>query len=260
MNVIRHQSEVLEAPGIAHGFFTRLSGVSKGIYKGLNCGPGSRDDKKDIRENRRRAAATLGFGSDHLCTLYQVHSTTVLTVNKPWVQAPLDADAMVCKTPGILIGILTADCAPVLFSDAEAGIVAAAHAGWKGAIGGVLENTIAVMCDQGAKRERIAAAIGPCIGQQSYEVGPEFVAHFHEVDEKSRAFFKGASRAGKSLFNLEGYVLDRLKRAGLQRIEASAMDTAADEKQFFSYRRATLAGEKDYGRQLSAIGLVMENV
>lgn len=260
MGTVFHQSELLLSPGVSHGFFTRTGGVSKGIYKGLNCGPGSHDNKRDVRENRRRAAAALGFASDRLCTLYQVHSTTVLTVAKPWMQAPFDADAMVCKTPGILIGILTADCAPVLLSDKEAGIVAAAHAGWKGALNGVLENTLAVMCDLGAKPARIAAAVGPCIGQQSYEVGAEFVAHFFEKDDKSRPFFRGASRAGHSLFHLEGYVLDRLKRAGLQHLEASAMDTAADEPQFFSYRRATLRGEKDYGRQLSAIGLITETV
>jgi YfiH family protein len=260
MGTVFHESELLVSPGVVHGFFTRQGGVSKDIYAGLNCGPGSNDNKKDIRENRRRAAAALGFAVDHLCTLYQVHSNTVLTVNKPWVTAPLDADAMVSKTPGLLLGILTADCAPVLFSDAQAGVIGAAHAGWKGAMGGVLENTIDVMMSLGAKRETIAAAVGPCIGQQSYEVGAEFAANFFEKDETSRPFFIPGPREGHPLFHLEGYVVDRLKRAGLQHIEASAMDTAADAAQFFSYRRKTLRGERDYGRQLSAIGLKTETV
>ncbi len=251
-----HQSDLLVSPNLSHGFFTREGGVSKDIYAGLNCGVGSHDNKRDVRENRRRAAAELGFSITHLCTLHQVHSSTVLTVTKPWEEAPFDADAMVSKTPGILLGILTADCVPVLFVEPDAVVVGAAHAGWKGAFTGILENTIEVMVGAGAKLENIRAAIGPCIGPQSYEVGAEFVARFVEADYENRKFFVESERKGHSVFNLEAYVIKRLQASGLQQIEASGMDTVADEKQFFSYRRATLKGEKDYGRQLSAIGVL----
>ena len=231
--------------------------MSKGLYAGLNCGLGSRDEKRDVRENRRRAAAALGFGVDQLCTLYQIHSTTVLTVVKPWLEPPIEADGLVSRTRGVLLGILTADCAPVLFADHEAGVVGAAHAGWKGALGGVLENTLDVMVAEGASRERIVAAIGPCISADSYEVGADFAVNFYEKDAESKSFFRFGHQEGKARFNLEAYVAHRLQRAGLQQIEASGMDTLAREAECFSYRRATLRNERDYGRQLSAIGIAL---
>ena len=249
------QSDLLVSARVAHGFFTREGGVSQGLYAGLNAGLGSRDDKRDVRENRRRAAAALGFAADQLCTLHQIHSTTVLTATKSWVEPPIEADGLVTKTPGVLLGILTADCAPVLFADHEAGVVGAAHAGWRGALNGVLENTIDVMVGEGAKRERIVAAIGPCISQASYEVGADFAVNFYEKDERSRPFFMLGTKEGKAQFHLEGYVAHRLACAGLQQIEACGMDTFSNELQCFSYRRATLRNERDYGRQLSLIGI-----
>jgi YfiH family protein len=240
--------------GTSHGFFGRDGGVSQGIYAGLNCGPGSNDDPAAIAENRRRAAQALGF--EELSTLYQIHSADVLTLDKPLQDERPQADAMVTKTPGLLLGILTADCAPVLFSDKAARVIGAAHAGWKGACSGVLENTVRAMEALGAKKENIAAAIGPCIGQKSYEVGQEFVDRLLEADPANSVFFGKASRTGHAMFDLPGYVLSRLRAAGLRQIAVLGMDTLSDEQQFFSYRRTTLVGQKDYGRQLSAIGLM----
>ncbi len=245
-------------PGLSvpHGFFGRGGGVSHGLYTSLNCGPGSNDNPAHIKENRARVARALRCIPDALCTLYQIHSADVVIVDTPFGDARPKADAMVTNTPGILLGILTADCAPVLFADEGAGVVGAAHAGWKGAFGGVVENTVAAMETLGARRENIRAAIGPCIAQQSYEVGPEFVARLVEAEAANTRFFDHASpTTHHAHFNLPAYVLSRLAAAGVRDAAWIGMDTRPDNAPFFSYRRTTLAGEPDYGRQLSVIAL-----
>lgn len=241
--------------GVGHGFFTRQGGVSEGIYASLNCGPGSNDDPERVRENRRRAMSALGLPAEALVTLYQHHSPTVVTVEGPWQDGPPKADAMVTRERGLALGILTADCVPVLFADGEAGVIGAAHAGWKGAIGGVAEATIGAMEALGARRGSLRCAIGPAIEQASYEVGPEFPERFLEQDPANRAFFSPSSRDGHFQFDLKGYVASRLAAAGVEALEISPADTRSEEERFFSYRRATLAGEPDYGRDLSAIFL-----
>jgi YfiH family protein len=240
--------------GIRHGFLGRGGGVSKGMCSGLNVGLGSGDDRDSIRENRRRAVAAIAPGAA-LVTLHQVHSPDALYVTAPF---PDDvrpkADAMVADRPGLLLGILTADCAPVLLADAEAGVVAAAHAGWKGALGGVVEATVAEMERRGAARSRIAAAVGPCIARKSYEVDEAFLRRFAEADPEHERFFS-LGREGHHQFDLEGFVLARLAEAGLTWIEALGEDTYSQPKRFFSYRRATHNGEPDYGRQISLIAV-----
>ena len=240
--------------GIAHGFFTRHGGVSSGIYASLNCGIGSRDDSAAVRENRGRVTSHLGAGD--LASAYQVHGTTALVVSKPW---PLDArpkaDAMVTATPGIAIGVLTADCAPVLFADVQARVVAAAHAGWRGALSGVVEAAITAMEGLGARRERIVAAVGPCIGQGAYEVGPEFKAEFLDRDRDSGGFFSPVNINGRPYFDLSGYIVHRLRRAGIANPAALDVCTYARNEDFFSYRRTRSRQEPDYGRQISAIVL-----
>lgn len=241
---------------IAHGFFTRQGGVSSGIYASLNCGTGSQDDKKSVHENIRRAMADMGGSPDRFCKLWQIHSADVITAAAPWkLQDAPKADAMVTRERGVVLGILTADCGPVLFADRTAGVVGAAHAGWKGAIGGVLENTVAAMEALGAKRANIGAVLGPCIAQESYEVGPEFYAQFAEAHALYGTFFRPSTKADHFLFDLAGFIRHRLLACGLQEAAVLAMDTYADETQFFSYRRTTHRGEPDYGRQLSAIML-----
>lgn len=247
----------LAADGVRHAFFTRAGGVSGGIFASLNCGFGSGDAAARVAENRARALAALDLESDRLVTCRQVHSPTVVVVERPW--RPEDgpcADAMVTRRAGLALGILTADCAPVLLADVEARVVGAAHAGWKGALGGVLEATVAAMRALGAAPERMSAAIGPCIAQRSYEVGPEFPAPFLAESAESAALFAEAARPGRLLFDLAGYAARRLARLGVGRIERTGGDTAAEEERFFSYRRARLRGESDYGRALSAIGLL----
>lgn len=240
--------------GTAHGFLGRRGGVSTGIHAGLNVGTGSDDDVAAIAENRARALAAVAPGAT-LVSVFQVHSAEVVTVT-----APIDfderprADAMVTDRPGLALAILTADCAPILLADAAAGVVGAAHAGWKGAIGGVAEATVAAMVALGARPENIAAAIGPCIARASYEVDDGFVARFAAADPANEAFF-APGRAGHAQFDLEGYVASRLAAAGVGRIEALGLDTYADSARFFSYRRATHAGEPGYGRQMSLIAL-----
>ncbi|MDF2763100.1 MAG: polyphenol oxidase [Rhodospirillales bacterium] len=250
------QPETLVAPGLAASFFTREGGVSEGLYAALNCGYGSGDNPEAVRENRRRAMERMSLKPEALVTLYQIHSPTVVTVEEPWRpgESP-KADGAVTSRPGIALGILTADCAPVLFADPEARVIGAAHAGWRGAFTGVLEETVAAMARLGAEPKRIRAAIGPCIAQPSYEVGPEFHARFVEADAANARFFRPSARAGHHLFDLAGYVRSRLDRLELAAIGAAGADTAADPQRWFSYRRATLAGEKDYGRLLSAIAL-----
>ncbi|CUW37296.1 conserved protein of unknown function (Multi-copper polyphenol oxidoreductase, laccase 4-255) [Magnetospirillum sp. XM-1] len=242
---------------IRHGFFTREGGVSEGLYASLNCGPGSSDKPDAVRENRRRAMALLDLPEEALVTLYQTHSSDVVKVKTPWEpgDAP-KADALVTDQPGVALGILTADCAPVLFADGKSGIIGAAHAGWKGALGGVLENTVATMVEMGARKPKIVAAIGPCIGHRNYEVGPEFPAPFlAEAAENADFFAPSPAKPGHHLFDLPGYISRKLSRLGVHEVTRVPADTLRDEARFFSYRRATLRGEADYGRQLSVIML-----
>jgi YfiH family protein len=241
-------------PGIRHGFFTRLGGVSRGLYASLNCGPGSRDDAVAVIENRSRVAQHLGSFSDDVQTVYQVHSAAPLVVDRltPREELP-KADAVVTRTRGLAIGVLTADCAPVLLADPEAGVVGAAHAGWRGALGGILEATVAAMESLGAERQRIFAALGPTIGARSYEVGPEFVAAFEAADAGNGRFFTIPKGRARPHFDLPAYVMDRLRRIGLKHAEQQAPCTYENESMFFSFRRATHRKEPDYGRQISAI-------
>ncbi|HTH15498.1 MAG TPA: peptidoglycan editing factor PgeF [Magnetospirillum sp.] len=249
-------SALNEVNRIRHAFFTREGGVSEGIYASLNCGPGSNDDPARVAENRARAMAMVDLPPEALITVYQQHTPDVVVVDGPWPngERPV-ADAMVTATPGLALGILTADCAPVLFADRRGGVVAAAHAGWKGAVGGVLENTLDKMVELGAKKKNIVAAIGPCIGQRSYEVGPEFPAPFLAEEPANRDFFAPSARQGHFLFDLPGYVSRRLSLLGVVEVTRVPADTCRDEARFFSYRRTTLRKEPDYGRQLSMIML-----
>lgn len=240
--------------GVPHGFLGRRGGVSTGACAGLNVGVGSGDDPDAVARNRRLAAAAILPGAV-LLTPYQVHSAAVAVVREAFDPFSPDrprADALVTDRPGLLIGVLTADCAPVLLADARAGVVGAAHAGWKGALAGVTDATLAAMEALGADRGRIVAAIGPCIAQASYEVDDAFAARFAADDPATERFFL-AARPGHPRFDLEGYVAHRLAAAGVGRIEATGLDTVADGDRFFSYRRATRRGEADYGRQVGAI-------
>jgi hypothetical protein len=240
--------------GIPHGFLGRRGGVSVGECAGLNVGYGSNDDRDAIAINRERAIAALLPGA-RLATVHQIHSAEVVVAEGPWPQDERPrADALVTDRPGLLLGILTADCAPVLLADAEAGVVGAAHAGWRGAFAGVTDSTIAAMERLGARRERIRAAVGPCIAQPSYEVDEGFRARFLNADpDNARFFIEGP--AGKPHFDLEAYVVHRLLAAGIGEVQALNLDTYADVSRFFSYRRSTHRGEADYGRQLSAIAV-----
>ncbi|MBU6297195.1 MAG: peptidoglycan editing factor PgeF [Alphaproteobacteria bacterium] len=251
------RAETLSLPRIVHGFFGRQGGVSDGIYASLNCGPGSDDDRAKVIENRRRVMAALGANLQ-LATLYQIHSAEVVPVTAAWNigEAP-QADAMVTNVPGIALGVLTADCAPVLFADARACVIGAAHAGWKGAQGGIIEATVEAMEKLGAVRGRIAAAIGPCISQASYEVDDEFRRGFLRADSANARFFVPNSREGYFRFDLEGYVAFRLDDAGVANVEPLGACTYARADNFYSFRRATHAGEKDYGREISAIALTL---
>lgn len=246
-------SPLLDLPGIRHAFFTRQGGVSKGIYAGLNVGVGSRDDPAAVTENRRRAAAHLG---GELVTAYQVHSAVAVTADGAWPDDPPQADAVVSATPGVICGALAADCAPILLADPQARVVAAAHAGWQGALSGVTEAAIARMEVLGARRERIVAAVGPCIGPASYEVGLEYVQRFTDIDPGYGRFFALGGAPGKRQFDLPAFVLARLQAAGIGRCEWIGRDTCAEPDLFFSNRRAFRLGEPDYGRLLSAIMLI----
>jgi YfiH family protein len=240
--------------GVRHGFFTRKGGVSSGIYASLNCGPGSRDDPANVAENRARVAELLGAEPAGLLTLFQKHSADVVTADKPWSLDKLpEADAIVTKKPGLAIGVLTADCAPVLLCDGEARVIGAAHAGWKGALAGIVEATVKAMQKLGAKPERITAAIGPTISQDAYEVGAEFVERFMTNEPESQAFFITDEGSGEPHFDLPGYVGERLARAGVGSITDLALCTYCEETRLFSYRRSQHHGEEDYGRQISAI-------
>ena len=241
---------------VRHAFFTRQGGISDGLFTSLNCGFGSGDRRDSIARNRAIAMAALDLMPERLVTCHQVHGTTIATVERPWRPAAAPrADGMVTAVPGIALGILAADCAAVLFADPEARVIGGAHGGWRGARSGVIEATVSAMTALGARPERIRAGIGPCIAQPSYEVGPEFPGHFADDDPAVAAFFMPAPRAGRFLFDLPGYIGHRLGRLGLGGVERAPYDTAAREDLFFSYRRATLRGERDYGRGLAAIAL-----
>jgi purine-nucleoside/S-methyl-5'-thioadenosine phosphorylase / adenosine deaminase len=255
-NTVIKSGALSNLTNISHGFFTRHGGTSTGIYAGRNCGLGSDDLRAHVIENRGRTADDLNVPRDQLLTLHQIHSATVITATEPWT--PNDApqgDAIVTATPGIGLGILTADCTPVLFADPANGVIGAAHAGWKGAVSGVLEETVDAMVQLGAKRDQIIACIGPTISQTNYEVGPEFKKQFVDQAAEHTAYFIPSAREGHFQFNLPGFVADQLGGLGLGEIEDSNLCTYADPDRFFSFRRTTHAGEPDYGRQISAIAL-----
>jgi YfiH family protein len=251
------QSAALSAlAGIRHAFFTRGGGVSDGVYASLNGGVGSDDAPGHVAENRARMAAMLGVKPHCLLTAYQIHSPDVVTVERPWAAAERPrADAIVTRVPRLAIGVSTADCGPVLLADATAGVIGAAHAGWRGAATGVLEATIAAMECCGADRTRMVAALGPMIRQSNYEVGPEFVTRFKADDGANERFFQPSSRPDHALFDLPGYIAARLAGAGVRRVEDLGHCTYADAARFFSYRRSTHRGETDYGRHINAIAL-----
>src|SRR6185437_7785172 len=243
-------------PGVRHGFFTRDGGVSSGVYATLNGGTGSKDAPDKIAENRARMAAALGVAPSHFITAHQIHSPDVVVAEAPWTaEARPRADAIVTRTPKLAIGVSTADCGPLLFADSVSGVVGAAHAGWRGALTGVIETTVAAMEKLGAKRARIAAALGPTIRQPNYEVGPEFVARFTAADPANARFFAAAERDGHALFDLTGYIAERVHRAGIDQFEDLGLCNYADADRFFSFRRMTHRGEADYGRHVNAITL-----
>jgi hypothetical protein len=242
---------------IRHAFFTRSGGVSQGVYASLNGGVGSNDTPANVTENRARMAATLGVSADRLLTAFQIHSPDVVVAEKPWTRERRPrADAIVTQVPKLAIGVSTADCGPLLLADNEAGVVGASHAGWRGALSGVIEATVAAMEQLGADRTRITAALGPTIRQPNYEVGPEFVERFIAADTANSLFFTPSQRAGHDMFDLTGYIAERIRRAGIAHFEDLGLCTYADPERFFSYRRTTLRGEPDYGRHVNAITLV----
>jgi YfiH family protein len=241
---------------IRHGFFSREGGVSGGLYDSLNCGYGSHDDPEAVRENRARAVGVCGLSLEALCTGYQVHSATALTVTEPWDrEAAPKIDAMATATPGIALSILTADCVPVLFADRQAGVIGAAHAGWRGALDGILEAAVDAMRGLGARDADIRAVVGPCIRAGSYEVGPEFPAPFLAQRPDDADLFTPAARAGHFLFDLPGYVSRRLARLDIAEIAETGEDTCAEADRFFSYRRSCHRREADYGRNISIVAL-----
>ena len=246
-----------ELAGIRHGFFTRNGGVSHGVYASLNGGVGSNDAPEHVTENRARMAAALGVKPDHFITAYQIHSPDVVVADKPWTPEERPrADAIVTRTPLLAIGVSTADCGPLLFADSQARVIGAAHAGWRGALTGVIEATVAAMEKLGAKRSRIAAALGPTISQPNYEVGPEFVERFQAADGTNARFFAPSERADHALFDLPGYIAERVQRAGIVNFENLGLCNYAEPERFFSYRRTTKLSEPDYGRHINAIALI----
>jgi hypothetical protein len=253
--------EIVQAPAlfaltnIHHAFFTRRGGVSEGIYAGLNAGPGSGDDPAAVAENRRRGAAHFDQPPENLLTAYQVHSPKVVAATGPFGEARPEVDGVVTARRGLICGVLSADCAPVLLADETARVVGAAHAGWRGALDGVVEGAVAEMETLGARRARIVAAVGPCIGRESYEVGPEFFERFARADAAFERFFTPAREGGKRRFDLPAFVLDRLAAAGVEAAAWVGRDTYAEPELFYSNRRALHRGERDYGRLLSAIML-----
>lgn len=245
-------------PGVAHGFFTRNGGVSAGSFKSNNCAMGSNDDREAVARNRETSAQRLG--AQALVTLKQQHTADVVHVEAPWPSsdAPV-ADALVTTLSGVALGILTADCAPVLLADGAAGVIGAAHAGWRGALDGVIANTVAAMAKLGATPARIVAAVGPCIGQASYEIRPEFMARFTAHDPKYQRYFTPVKDSGHAHFDLAAFAVDALRAAGVGTVVAQGSDTCATDSLFFSYRRSALRREPDYGRQLSAIVLARQS-
>lgn len=247
------KAEVLHSSRVAHGFFGRKGGVSTGLYASLNCGPGSGDVRASVLENRARATAALSTEAK-LVTLYQIHSAQAVTVSAPWeIAGNPKADAFATDKSGTVLGILTADCAPILLADSQAHVIGAAHAGWGGALAGVTESVVSAMERLGARRERITAAIGPCISRPSYEVGAEFKPRFLAADPRNEKFFEPSERAGHWQFDLPAYVAHRLRQSGIGAVETVPLCTYVNEADFFSYRRTTHRKEADYGRQLSAI-------
>jgi len=251
------QAQLLsKLPGVRHGFFTRAGGVSDGVYESLNGGVGSEDSPAKVAENRARMAKHLGVAPDRFLTCYQIHSPEVVVAETPWPSSERPrADAIVTRTPHLAIGISTADCGPVLLADPEARVIGAAHAGWRGALTGVIEQAVATMEKLGARRGRIVAAAGPMIRQPNYEVGQDLIDRFVAVEPNTIRFFKPAQRPGHSMFDLAGYVVSRLRRAEIAEIEDLGLCTYADPAQFYSYRRATHREEPDYGRHINAIAL-----
>ncbi|HEX2727023.1 MAG TPA: peptidoglycan editing factor PgeF [Beijerinckiaceae bacterium] len=246
----------LRSPHVRHAFFTREGGVSTGIYGSLNGGIGSSDDAAHVAENRRRMAERFGIPDTALVSLYQIHSAEAVIVERPWGRdARPRADAMATRVPGIALAISTADCGPVLFADAEARVIGAAHAGWRGALGGVLEATLAAMESLGAARRRVTAVLGPTISQAAYEVGPELVDGFRQADPGNERFFRPGARDGHAMFDLPGYIGARLRKAGVGTVADLGRCTYREETLFYSYRRTTHRGEPDYGRLISAIAL-----
>ena len=246
---------LLERAGVRHGFFTREGGVSTGLYEGLNTGVGSKDDPAAVLENRSRIAGWFGGAHDDIAACYQIHSAVCRVAEAGWKGERPEGDAIVTAAPGVVCGVLTADCAPVLFADAEAGVVGAAHAGWKGALGGIVHSTVASMQALGADPSRIVAVVGPCIAQDSYEVGADFEERFAHHDPGSERFFIPGSAPDKRLFDLPGFVLWRLEQAGVGEAAWTGDDTRIDAARFYSNRRAYLNGEPDFGRLMSAISL-----
>jgi polyphenol oxidase len=247
---------ILRLAGLRHGFFNRHGGVSDGPYATLNGGLGSRDRAASVAENRARMAQALGVKPQALLTAYQTHSADVVIVDNPWsADARPHADAIVTRTPGLAIGVTTADCGPILLADPVAGVIGAAHAGWRGALAGIVDATVTAMKSLGAQPERICAALGPMIRQQNYEVGPDLITRFAAEDAANERFFAPAARNGHALFDLGGYIGSRLLRAGIRQVEDLALCTYGDAAQFFSFRRSTHVSESDYGRHVSAIAL-----
>lgn len=248
------RARLLDRAGVSHGFFTRLGGVSAGVYATLNGGAGSSDDPLAVAENKRRMARALGVGDDNLLIPYQIHSADAVAVDGPWTERPR-CDAVVTATRGVALGVTGADCGIVLFCDPDAGVIGAAHAGWKGALDGVLDSTLEQMERLGASRPAIRAALGPTIGKASYEVGPEFADRFHAADAANGRWFAASANPGKFMFDLPGYICARLRDAGCGFVEDLGLDTYADAERFYSYRRSVHRGEPDFGRLVAAIAL-----
>jgi purine-nucleoside/S-methyl-5'-thioadenosine phosphorylase / adenosine deaminase len=243
-------------PGIRHAFFTRSGGVSHGVYSSLNGGVGSRDAPEKVAENRARMAASLGVPAERLLTAFQIHSPDVIVAKEPWTRDSRPrADAIVTQEPRLAIGVSTADCGPLLFADSEAGVIGAAHAGWRGALSGVIEATVATMERLGARRARIAAALGPTIRQSNYEVGPEFVEQFRAADSANMRYFQPSQREDHAMFDLCGYIAQRIGQAGITQYEDLGLCTYEEPERFYSYRRSTHSAEPDYGRHINAIAL-----
>ena len=253
------KADSLAIPGVRHAFFTREGGVSSGHYESLNGGIGSADSAARVAENRARMATALAVEPHCLITAYQIHSPCVVVAEAPWTpEARPRADGIVTRTPALAIGVSTADCGPVLFAEPQARVIGAAHAGWRGALAGIVEATVAAMEGLGAARDRIRAALGPMIRQPNYEVGPDLIERFAAEDPASEIFFTPAARPGHALFDLGGYVASRLRRAGIRHIEDVGLCTYAESRLFFSHRRATHRAEDDYGRHVNAIALAGE--